>query len=139
MRLLYLSTMRELDSIGREFSDLPKPPSEYIRSNVFLGASFISTDQVEEACREGYAENVLWGQDYPHVEGVFQVQDDPDAEPIPRLALRHAFSRTDGFKIFDVDAHVVEPRNLWERFLDERYQDRVLWRRPAGHRPVPGR
>ena len=89
----YLSTMRELDSIGREFSDLPKAPSEYVRSNVFLGASFPSTDQVEEAHREGYSENVLWGRDYPHIEGAFQVRDDPDAEPICRLALRHAFSR----------------------------------------------
>jgi predicted TIM-barrel fold metal-dependent hydrolase len=35
-----------------------------------------------------------------------------------------------GFKVFDADAHVVEPRNLWERFLDERYQSRVAWRQP---------
>ncbi len=36
----------------------------------------------------------------------------------------------DGFKVFDADAHVVEPRNLWERFLDDRYQARVSWRQP---------
>ena len=36
----------------------------------------------------------------------------------------------DGFKIFDADAHVVEPKNLWERFLDSRYQDRVSWKQP---------
>ena len=36
----------------------------------------------------------------------------------------------DGFKIFDADAHVVEPKNLWERFLDARYQSRVSWRQP---------
>ncbi len=35
-----------------------------------------------------------------------------------------------GFKIFDADAHVVEPKNLWERFLDERYQHRVSWQQP---------
>ena len=35
-----------------------------------------------------------------------------------------------GFKIFDADAHVVEPKDLWERFLDARYQDRVSWRQP---------
>src|SRR5262245_25717944 len=33
-----------------------------------------------------------------------------------------------GFKIFDADAHVVEPRDLWERFLDAKYRDRVQWR-----------
>lgn len=36
----------------------------------------------------------------------------------------------DGFKIFDADAHVVEPKNLWERFLDARYQHRVSWQQP---------
>ena len=36
----------------------------------------------------------------------------------------------DGFKIFDADAHVVEPQNLWERFLDKRYQSRVSWQQP---------
>ncbi len=35
-----------------------------------------------------------------------------------------------GFKVFDADAHVVEPKNLWERFLDERYQHRVSWQQP---------
>lgn len=36
----------------------------------------------------------------------------------------------DGYKVFDADAHVVEPRNLWERFLDARYQHRVSWQQP---------
>ena len=40
----------------------------------------------------------------------------------------------DGLKVFDADAHVVEPRNLWERFLDDRYKGRVSWRQP-----IPGR
>ncbi|MDG2305519.1 MAG: amidohydrolase family protein [Candidatus Binatia bacterium] len=35
-----------------------------------------------------------------------------------------------GFKIFDADAHVVEPKDLWERFLDKPYQHRVSWRQP---------
>ena len=35
-----------------------------------------------------------------------------------------------GFKIFDADAHVIEPKNLWERFLDSRYQHRVSWQQP---------
>src|SRR5262245_65260755 len=38
-----------------------------------------------------------------------------------------------GFKVFDADAHVVEPKSLWERFLDAKYKDRVTWRQP-----VPG-
>jgi predicted TIM-barrel fold metal-dependent hydrolase len=35
-----------------------------------------------------------------------------------------------GFKVFDADAHVVEPKNIWERFLDEKYQHRVSWQQP---------
>jgi len=38
-----------------------------------------------------------------------------------------------GFKVFDADAHVVEPKNLWERFLEPRFKDRVGWQQP-----VPG-
>ena len=30
-----------------------------------------------------------------------------------------------GFKVFDADAHVIYPPDLWSRFLDERYRDRV--------------
>ncbi|TMA36440.1 MAG: amidohydrolase [Deltaproteobacteria bacterium] len=35
-----------------------------------------------------------------------------------------------GFKVFDADAHVVEPKDLWERFLDARHRHRVGWRQP---------
>ncbi len=34
------------------------------------------------------------------------------------------------FKVFDADAHVVEPQDLWDRFLDQRYRSRVSWRQP---------
>ena len=35
-----------------------------------------------------------------------------------------------GLKIFDADAHVVEPSFLWERFLDKKFQSRVGWKQP---------
>ncbi len=35
-----------------------------------------------------------------------------------------------GLKVFDADAHVVEPRDLWERFLEHPYKSRVSWRQP---------
>ena len=38
-----------------------------------------------------------------------------------------------GLKIFDADAHVVEPKNLWERFLEPKYKARVTWQQP-----IPG-
>ena len=89
------ATLNELDAVHRRFGgdELPKMPSEYARSNVFLGASFLSPYGAEEAWREGYASNVMWGRDYPHVEGTFLYTDDAQAEPVSRLSLRHTLSR----------------------------------------------
>lgn len=38
-----------------------------------------------------------------------------------------------GFKIFDADAHVIYPPDLWQRYLDKRYVDRI-----GSRQPVPG-
>ncbi|MGH9051225.1 MAG: amidohydrolase family protein [Acidimicrobiia bacterium] len=95
----FMNTLRELDAVYARFGHtlsgetLPKLPSEYGMANVFLGASFMSGEMAEDAWRQGYATNVVWGSDYPHVEGTFQHLDDPDAEPITRLSLRHVLSR----------------------------------------------
>jgi predicted TIM-barrel fold metal-dependent hydrolase len=96
----WTSTLNELDQVYVRFGShrsgmekLPKMPSEYVRSNVFIGASFLSTYMAEDACQEGYAANILWGRDYPHVEGSFLYSEDPSSESITRLALRHVFSR----------------------------------------------
>jgi predicted TIM-barrel fold metal-dependent hydrolase len=94
----FTGTLRELDAVyarfGRTLSGTPLPrlPSEYGREHVFVGASFMSSAMAHEACREGYATNVIWGSDYPHIEGTFQHLDDPQAEPITRLALRNTFA-----------------------------------------------
>ena len=88
----YVPTMRELDSFdtSNSRSGLPMRPSEYVRRNVFLGASFISQWQAQDAVAEGYVDNVLWGRDYPHVEGVFQATRDAGEEPMTK---RRAASR----------------------------------------------
>lgn len=38
----------------------------------------------------------------------------------------------DGYKVFDADAHVIYPADLWPRFLDKRFVDRIGRRAPAG-------
>src|SRR4029079_17631283 len=38
----------------------------------------------------------------------------------------------DGFKVFDADAHVIYPTDLWSRFLDKQHRDRIGRRAPAG-------
>ncbi len=44
-----------------------------------------------------------------------------------------------GFKVFDADAHVVYPADLWDRFLDKRFRHRVGRRAPAGPRHLQPR
>ena len=41
--------------------------------------------------REGYASQLMWGSDYPHIESTWQYTDDDDAVPVTRLALRNTF------------------------------------------------
>jgi predicted TIM-barrel fold metal-dependent hydrolase len=87
-------TMREMDSTYRDNhhalrETLPKTPSEYCHSNVFIGASFIAPFEVDDAVDEGYSDNVLWGQDYPHPEGVWSYREDNTS--VTRLHLRYAF------------------------------------------------
>jgi predicted TIM-barrel fold metal-dependent hydrolase len=94
----FMATLRELDAVyarfGRTLSgeSMPRLPSEYGLEHCFVGASFMSHALADEATRDGYATNVIWGSDYPHVEGTFQHLDNPDLEPITRLALRHTFA-----------------------------------------------
>jgi hypothetical protein len=40
---------------------------------------------------EGYVSQLLWGSDYPHIEGTWQYAADDRAEPITRIAQRNTF------------------------------------------------
>ena len=91
------AVLTELDSIyllhtrhyGPDLAErVPRLPSEYCRDHVYVGASFQAPFEAEDAVARGYAANVLWGSDYPHGEGTFQFPDDPDAEPMTRVAMR---------------------------------------------------
>jgi predicted TIM-barrel fold metal-dependent hydrolase len=93
------STALEYDSLylkwhpDTEFRQLlPKLPSEYMNQNVYIGASFMSPIEAAAAVDNGYWPRVLWGSDYPHSEGTFQVPDNWDEPSQSKLALRHAFS-----------------------------------------------
>jgi predicted TIM-barrel fold metal-dependent hydrolase len=94
----WVPTFLELDNVYRRFGRssaqgrLPRLPSEYATDHVFQGASFMSRWQAADAVDHGYTANVLWGRDYPHVEGVFQALDPEPVQPVTRLALRHLFS-----------------------------------------------
>jgi predicted TIM-barrel fold metal-dependent hydrolase len=93
----YPTVLEELDSQYLAFEHrisewLPRLPSEYCRTNYFIGASFQSRGEAEGAIRDGATANVMWGSDYPHPEGTYHYTDDLDTEPATRQSLRHTYA-----------------------------------------------
>lgn len=77
-------------------AQVPRRPSEYLACNVFVGASFASPFEVRDAVEYGFASQVLWGSDYPHLEGTFVYRDGDDVQPsVTRFSLRHTFCGVD--------------------------------------------
>jgi predicted TIM-barrel fold metal-dependent hydrolase len=90
-------TMRELDSayLAQRASlgdQVPKRPSDYCRTNVSIGASFLAHFEAEAAVRDGYADRVLWGSDYPHMEGTYQHPAGEDDPSMGRIAMQYTFA-----------------------------------------------
>jgi predicted TIM-barrel fold metal-dependent hydrolase len=73
---------------------VPEPPSEYLRRNVFVGASTMhhARSETDRAVAEGYDDHLLWGSDYPHAEGTYCFPRREGDLPTTKLALRHTFS-----------------------------------------------
>ena len=65
--------------------------SEYMANNVYYGASFASPFEVQQAVLHRNDTQLLWGSDYPHLEGTFVNPEDRDVPSVTRLALRHTF------------------------------------------------
>jgi predicted TIM-barrel fold metal-dependent hydrolase len=96
----YGNVLAELDSrwLGFRYQIgegvLQRMPSEYLREQYFVGASFHSRFEAESAIRDGYWPNIIWGSDYPHPEGTFRFPenpDDPNETPMTRLAIRNTY------------------------------------------------
>jgi predicted TIM-barrel fold metal-dependent hydrolase len=68
------------DRLRRE---LPRLPSDYFRTNCFIGASMLSRREATAAIEHDLVGNVLWGSDYPHQEGCW---------PNTRLSQRMTFA-----------------------------------------------
>jgi predicted TIM-barrel fold metal-dependent hydrolase len=96
----YPMVLDELDSQYYAFRErlgyLKRLPSEYCRTNYFIGASFQARFEAEAAIRDDAVANVLWGSDYPHAEGTWHYTDDLDETPITRLSLRNTYSGLPG-------------------------------------------
>jgi predicted TIM-barrel fold metal-dependent hydrolase len=96
----WAASAREYDSTyvnhrGQLKSEVKRKPSEYMASNVHIGASFMAPFEAEDAVRNGYTGNVMWGRDYGHIEGTFVVTEDKNPETNPtRLSMRYAYAKT---------------------------------------------
>jgi predicted TIM-barrel fold metal-dependent hydrolase len=110
---------RELDLIyGRPSPALrrqvPKRPSEYMESNVFIGASFMPREEVDEATAEGYVDKAIWGRDYPHGEGTYKYPETPDEESMTRQCIRWTFAESDP----DVSRAILGENAIRAYYLD---------------------
>jgi predicted TIM-barrel fold metal-dependent hydrolase len=86
--------LREIDQAWEDTPEvhelLPKPPSEYFLSNVFIGASFMANFEANIAYEDGIWSTFIWGSDYPHREGTWAYSEDPDEPNRTQLAIRDA-------------------------------------------------
>ncbi|HEV8297251.1 MAG TPA: amidohydrolase family protein [Acidimicrobiales bacterium] len=87
-----MDSLFDSGSVSSPLDHLTRRPSEYVRSNVFVGASFHARFEALAAAHEGYADNVCWGSDYPHTEGTFQYPLNWNDEPVTHLALRASYA-----------------------------------------------
>jgi hypothetical protein len=62
-------------------SYLSRRPAEYVERHVFLGGSLMKRSEAEMRHEIGI-DRLMWGSDYPHLEG---------AAPVHRQILRHVF------------------------------------------------
>jgi predicted TIM-barrel fold metal-dependent hydrolase len=116
--------------IRRQDHKLPRRPSEYAATNVWMGNSFQSRQEAAAAIEIGRADRFMWGSDYPHPEGTFSYLDDPDAIPMTRLSLAftyHGLPLDESRRMLGRNAVVAFPR------LDGAALDKVAAR--VGPRP----
>src|SRR4051794_21712745 len=71
-------------------SGLTMKPSEYARRNVFLGASFQARFEAQDAIDHDYWQNIIWGTDYPHIEGTWRRPTEGEV-PQSQLSLRYTY------------------------------------------------
>ena len=59
--------------------------------NVYYGASFASPHEVGQAVAHGLDSQLMWGSDYPHLEGTFVYPEGRVMPSVTRLSLRNTF------------------------------------------------
>jgi predicted TIM-barrel fold metal-dependent hydrolase len=100
--------------------EIPRLPSEYLRDHAFIGASFMAPFEAATAVREGYVNNVIWGRDYPHMEGTWQpAVEEGDTRNMTLCSLRYCYSSIppedtramisdNGIRVLGLDAEALQ-------------------------------
>ncbi|HVC13992.1 MAG TPA: amidohydrolase family protein [Acidimicrobiales bacterium] len=122
-------TMRELDFVYSSPSEalraqVPEAPSEYMTSNVFIGASFMPPSAVHEAIEEDYVDQVIWGRDYPHGEGTYKYPETASEESQTKHYLRWAFQGVPA----EVAVKMLSATGIYAYNLDRTALERVASR-----------
>jgi predicted TIM-barrel fold metal-dependent hydrolase len=104
--LWWRPVLKEMDSIyltdvnsygPGELERVPRRPSEYANEQVWVGASFHAHFEAEDAVADGYSDRVIWGSDYPHFEGTYQLDAvGPNGEPMTWASLRMTYGGLPG-------------------------------------------
>jgi predicted TIM-barrel fold metal-dependent hydrolase len=100
-------TLRALDEIVEHLSvgpiGLSKRPSGFFMTNCYVGASFMSKGEAHIDVENGLQNNVLWGSDYPHMEGTYPWSR-PSLRSCPSDIDRDAAARMAGSNLVDLFA-----------------------------------
>jgi predicted TIM-barrel fold metal-dependent hydrolase len=81
--LRYMDSVYKMDAQRELRKVVHKSPSEYFRTQIYLGASMMSHREAHRFLDDlGLDETVMWGSDYPHLEGTW---------PRTTLSLRKTF------------------------------------------------
>lgn len=98
MDSIYLTDTRSYGPAEKE--RVPRMPSAYAAEQVWIGSSFQARFEAEDAIEHDYVDRVIWGSDYPHFEGTYQLDaTGPNGEPMTWASLRFTYA---GLPIDDV-------------------------------------
>jgi predicted TIM-barrel fold metal-dependent hydrolase len=70
---------------------LKRSPSEYLAENIFMGASYQSRLEAVTAVEKVIDDRIMWGSDYPHIEGTWRYPETEDEPAVTRLSLANTF------------------------------------------------
>jgi predicted TIM-barrel fold metal-dependent hydrolase len=77
--------------IRRKDNKTRRPPRAYMEDSVWMGNSFQSRHEAEEAIAIGKADRFMWGSDYPHAEGTYLHPGDTNRPSRTRLSIAASY------------------------------------------------